>query len=124
MRTWAAALLVAGIALGTSARQAPPAAPQPPMQLADMGMGDAGPQLGGSQNDMVLDDPGHLPAEAGMVTSDPGYVPAEAGMVVDDPGSVPPEANMVVTDPGFVPREAQMDVGTPQDDDQQDDITE
>jgi len=27
-----------------------------------------------------------------------------------------------VTDPGFVPREAQMDVGTPQDDDQQDDI--
>jgi hypothetical protein len=123
MRTLAA-LLVAGIALGTGGRDAPPVARPPGIQLADMGMGAAGPQLGGSQDDMVLDDPGHLPAEADMVTSDPGHVPEEADMDVSDPGHLPPEANMIVTDPGFVPREAQMDVDTPRDDDQQDDITE
>jgi len=123
MRTWAT-ILVAAIALGFGARELPSAAPATAIQLADMGMGADGPQLGDASNDMVLSDPGHVPAEAGMVTSDPGFVPAEAGMVVSDPGSVPPEANMVVTDPGFVPQEAQMDVGTPQDDDQQDDITQ
>ena len=122
MRTMAA-LMVAGFAFAlTTLGDAPPVAAPAGVQLADMDMGPNGPQLGGSQNDMVVDDPGHVPGEAGMITSDPGHVPGEAGMVVDDPGTLPPAPDMVVTDPGFVPREAQMDVGTPQDDDQQDDI--
>lgn len=123
MRTWAT-ILVAAIAFGFGTRELPAAAPDAVIQLADMGMGAAGPQLGDSSNDMVLEDPGHVPAEADMITSSPGHVPAEAGMVLSDPGHLPPEANMVVTDPGFVPREAQMDIETPQDDDQQDDITQ
>jgi len=123
MRTLAT-LMAAGFAFALTVGDAPDVASPAPMRLADMNMGPDGPQLGGSQDDMVLDDPGHLPAEAGMITSNPGYVPNEAGMVVDDPGTLPAEPNMVVTDPGFVPNEAQMDVGTPQDDDQQDDITQ
>ena len=121
MRTMAA-LVVAAFALALPTGQTPRLASSPPVQVADMGMGSFGPQLGDSQNDMVLSDPGHIPSEAGMITSDPGHVPGESGMVLSDPGTLPAEPNMVVTDPGFVPREAQMDVGTPQDDDQQDDI--
>ena len=102
----------------------PAAVTSAPLQIADMGMGVNGPQLVGSQNDMVLSDPGFVPAEANMVTSDPGHVPREAQMQLDDPGTLPGPADQIVTDPGFVPREAQMDVGTPQDDDQQDDITQ
>jgi hypothetical protein len=123
MRTLAT-LMAAGFALALTVGTAPHDAPSGAIQVADMDMGPDGPQLGGSQNDMVLGDPGHVPAEAGMITSDPGHVPSEAGMVVDDPGTLPPAPDMVVTDPGFVPQAAQMDVQTPQDDDQQDDITQ
>jgi hypothetical protein len=108
------------LTVGSVARVSPP---RTGLQLADMGMGADGPQLGGSQNDMVVDDPGHLPRQPDMITGDPGHEPAEAGMVVTDPGSMlPPAPDMVVTDPGFVPPPAQMDVGTPRDDDRQDDI--
>jgi len=123
MRTMAA-LVVAIFALALHGGAAPRVAEPPALQVADMGMGAFGPQLGDSQNDMVLSDPGHVPGEAGMITSDPGHVPGEAGMMLSDPGTLPAEPDMVVTDPGFVPHEAQMDVGTPQDDDQQDDITQ
>lgn len=123
MRTWAT-FLIAAAALGIGTREIPSTAPVGQIQLADMGMGSAGPQLGDSQDDMVLSDPGHEPPPANMITSDPGHTPAEANMVLDDPGHLPAEANMVVTDPGFVPREAQMDIETPEDDDQQDDITQ
>jgi len=123
MRTWAT-FLIAAAALGIGTRELPATAPVGQIRLADMGMGSAGPQLGGSQDDMVLSDPGHEPAPADMVVTDPGHTPAEANMVLDDPGHEPAEANMVVTDPGFVPREAQMDIETPEDDDQQDDITQ
>lgn len=122
MRTMAA-LVVAAFALALHGGPAPPVV-SPALQVADMGMGAFGPELGDSQNDMVLSDPGHVPGESGMITSDPGHVPGEAGMVLSDPGTLPAEPDMVVTDPGFVPHEAQMDVGTPQDDDQQDDITQ
>jgi len=117
-------LFLAGIAFALASREVDITPREPALQLADMGMGDAGPQLGGSQDDMVLDDPGHEPPPAEMDVDDPGHVPREADMVVDDPGHVPAEANMIVTDPGYVPREAQMDIEQPQDLDQQDDITE
>jgi len=119
-----AALVVAAFALALHGGPAPRVAGAPALQVADMDMGGFGPQLGDSQNDMVLSDPGHIPGDSGMITSDPGHVPGEAGMVLSDPGTLPPAPDMVVTDPGFVPREAQMDVGTPQDDDRQDDITQ
>lgn len=95
------------------------------LQLADMDMGPNGPELGGSSDDMVLTNPGYEPAPAGdMITVDPGHVPSEAQMVADDPGQeLAPATDMVTSDPGFVPAPAQMDVGTPQDDDTQDDIT-
>jgi hypothetical protein len=93
-----------------------------PVQLADMGMGELGADLGGSQNDMVLTDPGRLPREPDMVVSDPGHEPAEAGMDLSDPGHEPAEAGMVVGDPGHVPSEAGMDIQQPQDLDLDDDI--
>jgi hypothetical protein len=112
------------LATGPVARTAPPSTT--PLQVADMDMGPNGPQLGGSSDDMVLTNPGFQPAPAGdMITVDPGHVPAEAQMVADDPGTnLAPASDMVTSDPGFVPAPAQMDLGTPQDDDTQDDITQ
>ncbi|HEY8515882.1 MAG TPA: hypothetical protein VIS07_10255 [Candidatus Binatia bacterium] len=118
------ALLLAGIAFALAERSNPPTPHETPLLLADMDMGPAGPELGGSQDDMVLEDPGHLPPEPNMVLTDPGHVPREAQMDVDDPGHLPPEANMDVTDPGHVPPEANMVIEQPQDLDRQDDIIE
>jgi hypothetical protein len=92
------------------------------VQLADMGMGDLGPELGESQNDMELTDPGKIPRPADMVVDDPGHVPAEANMDVTDPGHVPAEANMIVDDPGTLPPQPNMDIEQPQDLDADDDI--
>jgi hypothetical protein len=121
MRTLAS-LMAGTLALALTLGDAPRSPTPAPLQVADMGMGPDGPELGGSQDDMVLTDPGHVPAEAGMITSDPGHVPNEANMVLSDPGTLPPPADQVVTDPGHIPSEAQMDVDTPRDDDLQDDI--
>ncbi|MEW6267773.1 MAG: hypothetical protein AB1689_00580 [Thermodesulfobacteriota bacterium] len=117
-------LLLASMAFALAQRATPPAPPETPLQLADMGMGPAGPQLGGSQDDMVLDDPGHLSPEPDMVLDDPGHIPPEAQMELDDPGHLPRAPDMVLTNPGHVPPEAEMDIEQPQDLDQQDDITE
>ncbi|MBM4244427.1 MAG: hypothetical protein FJ148_11525 [Deltaproteobacteria bacterium] len=94
-----------------------------PLQVADMDMGPNGPELGGSSDDMVLTNPGYEPAPASdMNVVDPGHVPSQPNMVTDDPGTLPAAPNMITSDPGFVPAPAQMDVGTPADDDTQDDI--
>ena len=125
MRTLAT--LTAGLcALALTTGRAPHApSAAAPLQVADMDMGINGPQLGGSSDDMVLTNPGELPPPAGdMITVDPGHIPSEAGMIADDPGrNLAPANDMVTSDPGFVPAPAQMDLGTPQDDDTQDDIT-
>lgn len=114
----AAPIQVADMDMGTPAAA-------PPLQVADMDMGMNGPELGGSSDDMVLTNPGFQPAPAGdMITVDPGHIPSEAGMIASDPGTnLAPANDMVTSDPGFVPAPAQMDLGTPQDDDTQDDIT-
>ena len=121
------ATLTAGIcALALTTGHAPRNTTVPgSFQVADMDMGPNGPQLGGSSGDMVLTDPGELPPPAGdMITVDPGHIPSEAGMIASDPGTnLAPANDMVTSDPGFVPAPAQMDLGTPQDDDTQDDIT-
>lgn len=123
MRTLAT-LTVAAVAFVATSGQAPRTVGPAPIQVADMDMGPNGPELGGSQDDMVVTNPGYQPAPAGdMITVDPGHEPAAAQMDVDDPGTLPPAPDMVTSDPGFVPAPAQMDIETPQDDDQQDDIT-
>jgi hypothetical protein len=123
MRTMAA-LVVAGLATVIGAQTGRTVPPAAPLQLADMGMGDLGPQLGGSDDDMVVDDPGHLPPQADMEVDDPGYVPKEADMQVDDPGHEPREADMFVDDPGHLPPQAEMDIQPQRDLDLQDDISE
>ena len=112
-----AALTLATVRPGLSVRPVEPA-----LRLADMGMGDLGPQLGGSSDDMMLSDPGHLPSEPNMMLSDPGHVPSESNMMLDDPGHVPREPNMMLDDPGRVPREPNMMLEQPQDLDRSDDI--
>ena len=111
------------LALGVSAAGLRATAPaEPPLHLADMGMGDMGPQLGGSSDDMIVSDPGRLPSQPGMVLDNPGHIPSEPDMQLDDPGRLPAEPNMVVDDPGHDPAEANMDIQQPQDLDTQDDI--
>ena len=121
-----ATMIAGACALALSMGPTTRTATQPaPLQLADMDMGPNGPELGGSSDDMVLTNPGYEPSPAGdMITVDPGHVPAEAQMVTDDPGTdLAPASDMITSSPGFVPAPAQMDVGTPLDDDTQDDIT-
>lgn len=114
MRGWTAFVLAAlALAMVRSNPSVRPA--EPALRLADMGMGDLGPELGGSSDDMDLSDPGHVPREPNMDLSDPGHVPGEAGMFLDDPGHVPREPNMFLDDPGRVPREPNMNVEPQQD---------
>jgi hypothetical protein len=122
MRTKTAVVLGA-LALALAAREPARLASPAGVQLADMGMGELGPELGGSQDDMILNQPGQIPAEADMVVDDPGRVPPPASdMDVSSPGQVPPEANMVVDDPGRLPPQPSMDIEQPQDLDADDDI--
>lgn len=114
-------VLAAAVALAAHPRGARLSAPvEGALRVADMGMGSLGPQLGGSQDDMVLDDPGHVPREPDMMLDNPGRLPPEPDMVLDDPGRLPSEPNMVLDDPGRLPPEADMDIEQQQDLDRSD----
>lgn len=105
----ATAFLLAALALAT-VRSSPSVRPAAPaLRLADMGMGDLGPQLGGSSDDMVLDDPGKLPREPDMFVDDPGHIPREPNMMLDDPGHVPHEPNMMLEQPQDLDRSDDID---------------
>jgi hypothetical protein len=90
--------------------------------VADMGMGELGPELGGAEDDMITNNPGQLPPEPGMVIEDRGTIPREPDMVVDEPGTLPREPDMVVNEPGTLPPEPEMDIERTRDLDSAEDI--
>lgn len=104
----------------------PPAALRPApvagLQLADMGMGSWGPQLGGDSDDMILTDPGHEPAAASdMQVDSPGrYQGGSPGFVTNQGQYLAPASDMQVDTPGFVPQQPNMDVQPQQDLDRDD----
>lgn len=109
------------LGLGPGLDRARPRRPRPPgVQVADMGMGSFGPQLGGDSDDMVLDDPGQdigtSPGEVSMpgqyIGSSPGDVSSPGQYIGSSPGDV--------SSPGFLPQEPQMDIQPQQDLDRDD----
>ena len=115
------AFLLAALALATARPGASPMRqPEPALRLADMGMGSLGPELGGSDDDMDLSDPGHLPNEPNMFFDDRSHIPREPDMYVQDPGHIPREPNMFFDDRSHVPREPDMNVSPQQDLDRND----
>ncbi len=124
-----AAVVVTGLAVALAgaapARLASMQDEQDVLLLADMGMGDLGPQLGGSQDDMIVTDPGHVPVpDDDDDLSDPGHVPVPDDDDLSDPGHVPREADMFIDDPGHLPPQAEMVIQPQRDLDLQDDISE
>lgn len=93
------------------------------LRLADMGMGALGPRLGGSGDDMVVDDPGHSEGNANdMVVDQPGRDIGDSPGDTSSPGrNLPQASDMTVTNPGFVPQQPAMDIAPQQDLDQDDD---
>lgn len=100
------------------------AAPRDAFRLADMGMGNLGPRLGGSGDDMVVDDPGHSEGNANdMVVDQPGRDIGTSPGDTSSPGrDLPQASDMTVTNPGFIPQQPAMDIAPQQDLDRDDDI--
>lgn len=122
-----AAVVVAGlVATLAGAHPARLASGPEPLRLADMGMGDLGPELGGSEDDMIVTDPGHVPVpDDEDDVSDPGHIPVpDDDDDVSDQGHEPREADMFIDDPGHLPPQAEMVIQPQRDLDLQDDISE
>ncbi|HZR83562.1 MAG TPA: hypothetical protein VFD92_20880 [Candidatus Binatia bacterium] len=120
--TWIAALLALVLTAGAPRSQRASAVGSD-LRIADMGMGELGPELGGSQDDMIVDSPGHfVPRANDMIVGDPGHVPSDSDMTLNDPGRLPSQPDMMLNDPGQLPAQPNMDIEQPQDLDSSDDI--
>lgn len=110
------------LGLGPGLDRARPRRPRPPgVQVADMGMGSFGPQLGGDSDDMVLDDPGQdIGNSPGMVSSPGEYIGGSPGDTSSPGQYIGTSPGLDVDSPGFVPQEPQMDIQPQQDLDRDD----